>query len=201
MPRIGEGYRSTLLPSSYTDPVAVATQGQGRNRLWSRGSDSTGQLVIAKGAGTNESPYEGFVFGWCGGTGAAMAILNQIRIRIPRGQRNWMRIKSVRITPTCTVAGCDFTPTFGISDGATNTDQLALAEEKISTIAGQDNMVWECDALFRIDTGIDDTIADSMSNLLPLTGTDPHPCISIASAGFAGVTSFNFMVQLEWVEL
>ena len=182
---------------SYTDPAVVA---QGRSKLWSRGSDSTGQLVIVKGAGTNESPYEGFVFGWCGGTGAAMAILNQIRIRIPRGQRNWMRIKSIRITPTA-VAGCDFTPTFGISDGATNTDQLALGEEKLSTIAGQDNMVWECDALFRIDTGIDTSIADSMSNLVPLTGSDPHPCISIASVAFASVTSFNFMVQLEWVEL
>jgi len=189
------------VPPSYTDPEARGSTGQGRSKFWSRGSDSTGQLVIVKGAGTNESPFEGFVYGWCGGTGAAIATYNQIRIRIPRGQRNWMRIYSIHLDVTSGV-GCDFTPLIGISDGIGNTNAMALGEQKISTHS-VDDMVWEFNMLARIDTGLDDAVADSMSNVLPMTGADPHPCISIQTVDYASVASlaFFFMVRLEWVEL
>ena len=201
---MGKGGAETRLPwsmESYTDPENISIGGTGRRKFWSSGSDSTGQLVRVRGMGTNASPFEGFVFGWCGGTGAAIATDNQIVIRIPRGAFNWMRIKSVRLWMSAGV-GCDFTPMVGISDGAGNTDATPLGETKVSTL-GYDSMVWDCDVYLRIDYGLDDSVADSMSNLLPLTGTSPHPCISIETLGYALVASlaFNFMVQLEWVEL
>lgn len=194
--------RGTLqLPSSYTDPEIAGAQSAGRSRLWSVGSDSTGQLVKVRGSGTNASPYEGFVFGWCGGTGAAIATYNQMRIRIPRSHFNWMRVTNIRLDVVAGM-GCDFTPLAGISDGVNNTVAMPLGEAKIATSA-LDDMVWECDALFRIDTGLVNTDPESMSNLLPMTGTDPHPCISIWTAAFAAVPSlaFVFVMQLEWVEL
>jgi len=152
-----------------------------------------------KGKGTNEFPYEGCVFGWCGGTGAAVASANQVVIRIPRGKYNWMQIKKV-VVMTVGPTGVGVAPMVGISDGAGNIDSLGIGEFKFVT-QGEDYMVWDdIDMLFRIDFGLDENVADSMSNLLSLTGSSVFPCVTIGVTDYSTIV-FNFMVQLEWVEL
>jgi len=190
----------SYVEDSTTGPVVTALGRGGKSRLDFRGSDSNGQLTILAGLGTVESPYYGYIFGWFGGTGAAIAASNYINIAIPRGPFNWVRFKSVRVYGTIG-AGNAICPMMGISDGATNTDVLPLGGLKVA-ISAADWMIWDdIDVVVRIDTCTDDALPDSMSNLVSEAGNVAAPCIALYNYGFAGMGSYNFMVHLEWVEL